>query len=159
MNNKIVMLIGALAIVAAGIIVFAAYGGKFHPPMGETGKVPVSTEQKGKQALDTDSGSGGCVAGTSVTKAGITYIRTGLETYSVRGTELQLCCWETGVSQKRIICGDNFNSPVDYQYGLMWDMNKSTGNRVLTMERYLKDGKKCRTLYDPRENTSVENCD
>jgi hypothetical protein len=121
-----------------------------------------AAEQKSETASDSEKSTGtDCSAGFLKTVAGMKYQRTGTESQVIQGKTMNLCCWDKvndqGQKEKKI-CGDRNESPVGYTSGILWEMEKGTGNAVKAMETYQKEGKSCQQHYEKDGSLGPESC-
>lgn len=116
----------------------------------------AETSSAGEKATGTD-----CSAGFSKTVAGMKYQRAGIEAQTIQGKTINLCCWDKvndqGQKEKKI-CGDRNESPVGYATGILWEIEKGTGNAVKAMETYQKDEKSCQQHYEKNGSLGPESC-
>lgn len=102
-----------------------------------------------------------CSAGFSKTVMNMKYQRTGTESQTIQGKTLNLCCWNKMNDQgqpERKICSDRNESPIGYATGILWEIEKGTGNAIKTMETYQKDGKSCQQQYNKDGSLGPESC-
>lgn len=139
-----------LSVLAVGFVLMGGCTEK-----SEGSGVAVSQEQK--------AGAGSeCVAGTSKTVVGRSYLRTGIETHTIEGKSFNLCCWEVENPTRKTknkICGDDASTPVGYSNGILWETDGDTGGVYKSMERYQKDGKSCQQFFDLKGNLEAEHCE
>jgi hypothetical protein len=121
-----------------------------------------TTEQKSEApAASKKSAAFDCSAGFSKMVMNMKYQRTGKESQTIQGRTFNLCCWnklsDQGQPEKKI-CGDQIESPLGYKTGILWEIEKETGNAVKTMETYQKDGKSCQQDYNKDGSLGSESC-
>lgn len=145
MKKKIIQ----IGILSLGVIFLAGCGQKAADQKSETSSA-------GEKATGTD-----CSAGFAKTVVGMKYQRTGTESHTIKGTTMDLCCWDRlsdqGQKEKKI-CGDRNESPVGYTSGILWEIEKGTGNAIKAMETYSKDGKSCQQHYEKDGSAGPESC-
>jgi hypothetical protein len=117
-----------------------------------------ATNQQTVKPVDKESTSD-CLTGTEKTVVGLKYKITGTENHTIQGKSMDLCCWQTGESQKiKKICTDRTTSPVGYTVGVLMEKNNNIGDFIKTMERYQKNGKSCQQFFNADGSTQAENC-
>ncbi len=153
MNKKILVRIGSLLFLAVAVsLALSGCGQKSVDQKSET------SSDGGKIAGTTGTD---CSAGFSKTVAGLKYQRTGIESHAIQGRTIDLCCWyqvDNQAQKKKKICGDKNESPIGYDNGILWEIEKGTGNTVKAMETYQKDGKSCQQHYEKDGLLGPESC-
>jgi hypothetical protein len=155
MGKKTFARVGSLLVLAVAIsLVLSGCGQK--EAEQKTADQKSQTSSTGEKTAGTD-----CSAGFSKTVAGMKYQRTGTESQTIQGKTMDLCCWDKvndqGQKEKKICCDRN-ESPVGYTNGILWEIEKGTGNIVKAMETYQKDGKSCQQHYEKDGSLGPESC-
>ena len=145
-----IILLLALLVLVSGCVNAPSTG-------SETG---TTVEAQGQKAGNEQATGIGCQAGFSKTTAGKKYLRTGTETQTLQGKSMELCCWETESQsgRKSKICCDSALYPVGYANGILFEIDKDTGELHKTLERYQKDGKSCQQLFNSDGTKGPEHC-
>jgi hypothetical protein len=113
------------------------------------------------QATETPvkASTAACTAGATKTILGRTYTISGSETYTIHGQSYDLCCWQVGEGQKlRKICDNRIESPIGYDYGVLFEVNPKTGGLFKSMETYRDGTHSCQQFYDVDGAAGALNC-
>lgn len=150
MSKKTSVQIGIMLVLAVAVSISLSGCAK------KAAEQKSETSSAGEKATGTD-----CSAGFTKTVVGMKYQRTGNESQTIQEKTINLCCWDKvndqGQKEKKI-CGDRNESPIGYASGILWEIEKGTGDAVKTMETYPKDGKSCQQHYNKDGSAGPESC-
>jgi hypothetical protein len=154
--------VSLIAVLVAGVLLMSGCAQK----EGEQAQVTTlkAVEQStvttlSEKAGNAGSGSSWCVPGSGYDLGGVSFKRTGIETHTLNGVSIDLCCGNgesarTGEKTKK--CSSEKG---DRDYSITWLATKKTGGEyVLWKEIYQQDGKMCIRLFDDQGKEEKVTC-
>ncbi len=117
-------------------------------------QMPQQTAQAGQPAGPSPD-SGSCAVGSWVRTGNFEYRITGVETHSIAGKTMQMCCMEKIANgQKSKVC----NGMGSEMYSIVWLTDEETGGLYKAAEIYEQGDKTCNIGYDPSGEKISEMC-